>query len=665
MEDGERRELEAEQRHLDETYAAYDTVLRLLRSRARTSGVDDFATEALERMRLERIRAYDAASGPLYFGRIDGRDGGALYVGRHAVADEADRLLAINWRAPSARPFYSATPREPGDVVRRRRLDVQERRVLGFVDEALGAGGEDHLTDAIAEDIARQRVGEMRQIVSTITPEQYELISDAEPGALVIQGGPGTGKTAVGLHRAAWLLYAERDLGRQGVLVVGPNETFIRYIAGVLPALGEGGVEQRPIGALISRAHRDATERRELAALKGSARMAVVLERLLWDRLTLPAEAQAIQLGRGTVTLEPAELSELVNESRRAARSYQGARERFRERLAGRVAARATDGGRATFADHDELLSTVRRTRDYQRLATRVWPHETGEGLYARLFKNRRRLVAVAGDVLSAEEITALTHAPRPEGRRDMTPTDVALLDEAHWLVDPDFRRYGHVVIDEAQNLTPMELRMAVRRARGQSLTILGDLAQRTAEAGVLAWEAVLAEAGVTRHAVRELEISYRVPDEFLALAAPLVPAGGAVPRGIRTAPWPPKAIAAAQPRLGDAVAEHAAALAREVGSVGVIAPAELIASVGAALGPVGFTDATRAPLGPAVNLLDLHVAKGLEFDAALVVEPAAILDERPDGGPGGLYTALTRSTRALVIVHARPLPAALTVLDG
>jgi DNA helicase IV len=660
MDAGERRELEEEQRHLDETYAAYDTALRLLRSRARTSGVDDFATEALERMRVERIRAYDAASGPLYFGRIDERDGRALYIGRHAIADQADRLLAINWRAPSARPFYTATPHEPGEVVRRRRLDIEERRVLGFVDESLGAGGEDHLTDAIAQDITRQRVGEMRQIVSTITPEQYELISESAPGALVIQGGPGTGKTAVGLHRAAWLLYADRDLGRQGVLVVGPNDTFIRYISGVLPALGEGGVEQRPIGALISRAHRDATESRELAALKGSARMAVVLQRLLWDQVALPSEDQTIELGRGTVSLGPAELRELVEETRERVRSYQGARERFRDRLAGRIAARATDGGRSTFADHDELLTAVRKTRDYQRLASKVWPRETAEGLCERLFKNRRRLGAVAGDLLSADEIAALVGAARPERRRDMTPTDVALLDEAHWLVDPDFRRYGHVVIDEAQNLTPMELRMAVRRARGQSLTILGDLAQRTAEAGVVDWDSVLAEAGVTRHTVRELEISYRVPDEFLALAAPLVPSGSAIPRGVRTAPWPPVAVAAGVDRIGEAAAEQAAALARDVGSVGVIAPMHLMDPMRAALEPHGFSDATAGPLGPAINLLDLHVAKGLEFDAALVLEPAAIYDEHPDGGPGGLYTALTRSTRALVIVHARDLPGAL-----
>jgi len=652
--------LEEEQKHLDETGAAYDLAFAALVGRKRSQGIDDFANEALEQMRRERIRVYTEASGPLYFGRIDGTDGETLYVGRHAVWSPDNELLSVNWRAPAAEPFYAATAHEPRGVRLRRRLDIEDRTVLGFVDETLTQEGDDHLADAIVEDITRRRVGEMRQIISTITPDQYELISRETEGALVIQGGPGTGKTAVGLHRAAWLLYADPALTRAGVLVVGPNETFIRYIEQVLPALGEGGVEQRPIGALISRAHGDATESRELAALKGSARMAVLLHRLLWERLAVPDEDQSVELGRGRVTLTRDELRELVTDCRERTRSYQGARERFRERLAGLIAARATDGGRATFADHDELLSAVRKTRDYQRLATRIWPRETADGLYARLFKNRKRLSAAAGDLLSPEEITALAGAPRPEGRRDMTPTDVALLDEAHWLVDPDFRRYGHVVIDEAQNLTPMELRMAARRARGQSLTILGDLAQRTAEAGVLAWDAVLAEAGVTRHMVRELDISYRVPDEFLALAAPLVPSASSVPRGIRTAPWPPRAVAADIAGVAEVVVEQAERLAREVGSVGVIAPTALVPAMRDALEPAGFADATRGPLGPAITLLDPHVAKGLEFDAALVVEPAAILAERPDGGPGGLYTALTRSTRALVIVHAEPLPAAL-----
>ena len=199
-------QLAEEQEHLDRTFAAYDALLDALSVSRRNRQGDVFTEEVLERMRLERVRAYTGASGPLYFGRIDRPGDGALYVGRHAVADEGNRLLAINWRAPAAEPFYAATERDPQGLRRRRRLDIEDRQVLGFVDEPLDTRFEDHLTDAIVEDITRQRVGEMRQIISTITPDQYELIARDARGALVIQGGPGTGKTAVGLHRAAWLL---------------------------------------------------------------------------------------------------------------------------------------------------------------------------------------------------------------------------------------------------------------------------------------------------------------------------------------------------------------------------------------------------------------------------------------------------------------------------
>ncbi len=236
-----------------------------------------------------------------------------------------------------------------------------------------------------------------------------------------------------------------------------------------------------------------------------------------------------------------------------------------------------------------------------------------------------------------------------------MTPTDVALLDEAHWLIDPGFRRFGHVVVDEAQNLTPMELRMVVRRARSQSLTILGDLSQRTADAGVSSWEHVLTEAGVDTFDVSELEVSYRVPNEFLEIAGTLLPPGAPAPRGVREATFPARAIHTDD--VGATAAHEAARLAREVdGSVGVVAPHELIEAVKRGLGE-NFADATHAALGAGINLLDLHVAKGLEFDAIVVVEPAAILRERPDGGVGGLYTALTRATRAMAVVHSEPLP--------
>ena len=266
-------QLAEEQEHLDRTFAAYDALLDALSVSRRNRQGDVFTEEVLERMRLERLRAYTGASGPLYFGRIDRPGEGPLYVGRHAVADEGNRLLAINWRAPAAEPFYAATPADPRGVSRRRRLDIEDRAVLGFVDEQLQTG-EEHLTEAIVDDITRQRVGEMRQIISTITPEQYALISLPPDGALVVQGGPGTGKTAVGLHRAAWLLYADPQLAREGVLVVGPNRVFIAYISQVLPSLGEQSVDQRPIDALVSRRRWDGEDSDERATLLGSGRTA-------------------------------------------------------------------------------------------------------------------------------------------------------------------------------------------------------------------------------------------------------------------------------------------------------------------------------------------------------------------------------------------------------
>jgi DNA helicase IV len=658
-------ELRHEQARLDETYAAFDAAFKRLTSRVRPTGVDDYADEALERMRRERIRVYTEASGPLYFGRIDPEGGEPLYIGRHVVVDPHNKVLVSNWRAPAAEPFYAATAHDPRGVALRRRLDIddEDRRVLGFVDETLNAGGHDHLTEAIVEDIARQRVGEMRQIIATITPEQYAMIREEPTPAIVIQGGPGTGKTAVGLHRAAWLLYANPSLAREGVLIVGPNRTFIRYIGQVLPSLGEQSVEQREIDALISRPHREITESRELATLKGSGRMATLLERLLWSRVAVPAEDVTVRLGSGRVVVPRPQVEELQRAARERTRSYDSARLRFRETLAQWIAGAAgRQTERGSVLSYGDVVSAVRKTTEYQRLTTKAWPRVTPERLFADLFKNRKRLKTIGGDLLSDDEIALLLTVDPPSGRLEMTPTDVALFDEARWLVDPEMRTFGHVVIDEAQNLTPMELRMVVRRARRQSLTILGDIAQRTTEAGLSTWEHVLGEAGVERFETRELELSYRVPDDFLRLAAGVADEGTRVPRGVRRAPWPPVvARAEGDAALGPRVAELAGRLHADVaGSVGIVCAADRLDALRAALAGVDYADATREALGAGINLLDLHVVKGLEFDAAVVVEPAEILDARPDGGRGGLYTALTRSTRALAIVHAAPLPAAL-----
>src|SRR3954453_20683703 len=359
-------ELEDEQAHLDLTYAAYDALVAALSVSRRDRQGDIFTEAVLEAMRLERLRAYTAASGPLYFGRVDRSDGETLYIGRHAVADPDNRLLSINWRAPAAEPFYAATVQAPRGVRRRRRLDIEDRTVLGFVDEQLAADGDEHLTDAIIEDITRQRMGEMRQIISTITPEQYGLITRRGEGALVIQGGPGTGKTAVGLHRAAWLLYADPQLGREGVLVVGPNRVFIAYISQVLPSLGEQSVEQRAVDALVSGRPWASGESEERATLLGSGRMAVLLRGWRWERVAAPEEPMTMEVGRIPVVATPAEVSELIEEARDR-RTYELGRERFRVRLADRLATQVVEGSRAGRAlDHETVLSAVRSEREYQ-----------------------------------------------------------------------------------------------------------------------------------------------------------------------------------------------------------------------------------------------------------------------------------------------------------
>jgi DNA helicase IV len=304
---------------------------------------------------------------------------------------------------------------------------------------------------------------------------------------------------------------------------------------------------------------------------------------------------------------------------------------------------------RAGDATEADLLRAVRASKDYTKLADKVWPRVTAQQLFGWLF-SRRRL-----EGLLPEEDSALLcgHAPRD---KRLQPADVPLLDEARWLVDPDLKTYGHVVVDEAQNLSAMALRVVSRRARRRSLTILGDLAQRTDDSGLGGWGELLRTAGVPRYELTELEISYRVPEDFLRIAAAVAPPGTAVPRGVRSAPWP--AVAFAVEDIAAKVAELAERMA-PLGSIAVIAPDEHHDALAGA-------DADRSGhLTGGVDLLSLRTVKGLEFDAAIVVEPAAILAQELDGGAGGLYTALTRSTRALALVHARPLPDGLELLDA
>jgi superfamily I DNA/RNA helicase len=360
-------------------------------------------------------------------------------------------------------------------------------------------------------------------------------------------------------------------------------------------------------------------------------------------------------VGRVAVVASPRDVSEMIEEARDR-RTYELGRERFRTRLADRLATQVVEASRAGRAlDHDTVLSAVRGAKEYQRLVTRCWPRQTPEALVAALFKNRRRLAAAGGDLLTAQEIDLLLSTSPAATRADMTHSEFALLDEARGLIDPELRTYGHVVVDEAQNLSPMELRMVVRRARRQSMTMLGDIAQRTAEARLSTWESVLRDAGVDELAIEELLVSYRVPDDFLRIAATLAP-DAAVPEGVREAPWPAVSVRTSSGALGTVAAALAERMAADVGSVGVVTPESARSVDDAAFAGRTHAEDSDSGISTGVNLHAVDAIKGLEFDAAIVVEPQAILD-RPPGGRGGLYTALTRSTRALAVVHAAPLP--------
>ena len=394
--------------------------------------------------------------------------------------------------------------------------------------------------------------------------------------------------------------------------------------------------------------------------------MAELLRRALWERVAAPADDPILAVGWTEVSVAAEAIGRLQQATRGAGRGYSPSGEAFRaalaELVAGRLSPRAADRIRA----EGDLLGTIRSSPDFKRLVDKAWPRSNPEALLKRAFGSRRRIAELGGDLLAEGEIEALAAHPPGRTPAEMTAADVALLDEARSLVAPEHRTYGHVIVDEAQNLSPMEMRMLARRARGRSMTILGDITQRNTT-GVSDWDGFLAGAAGERVTVRRLATSYRVPDDFLEIARLVAGEGSEIPAGVRAAPWRPLAVATSPAELATTTAEVAARLAAEGNSVGVVAPTRSIEAIGEALwqAEIDFDDATAGELGGGVNLLDLQVVKGLEFDAILVVEPTGLLAERPAGGPGGLYTALTRATRALAIAHAEALPCGLGEAPG
>jgi DNA helicase IV len=628
-------ELQQEQEYVDGAYEHLERMRQVV-AHAGDKVDGEVAQAAMDAWAARRLRTYEDAEQGLVFGRLDVETmRRPLYVGRRWVHDEEQRQLVVNWQAPAARAFYTATPQDPHGVTLRRRFRTDGRRLVDIADEALDGSIVDGAAvgDFLLEELERNRDLHMRDIVATIQADQYRLITHDPEQPLVIQGGPGTGKTAVGLHRASWLLYTAREnLHHRGVLVIGPNRTFMEYVSHVLPALGEDSVEQRAVGELVDGVSPELRDRPEVAELKADLRLVEVVQRAAELRLVSEPVELVLRLEGSFVSVREREVRELLAAAREQGTTAE-ARERFRMSLLrrfyeeyGRVL------GAGGFRNFDEVVQALRTKGYLDSVVKAAWPLVSADRLVRSLLSSRAALAEAADGILDEQEQKLLFR--RGSAWSD---GDIPLLDEARTLLDAPPRAFGHVIVDEAQDLTPMQLRMVARRAREGALTILGDVAQATGAIRYSAWDAVLPHLPRgTDATIEELRHAYRVPREIMELALPLldtIAPAVAPPISYRTGAAPPTVRRVEAEHLL-AEAFHAAENAPD-GLLAVIVPEDLIDQV---------------PDDELVPVLTPRQSKGLEFDHVIVVEPALIeLRE--------LYVALTRPTKSLTVLHARELP--------
>ncbi|MFI2413063.1 HelD family protein [Streptomyces sp. NPDC018947] len=637
------------------------------------------------RLRSRAKELGELPEGPLFFGRLDfaatdtdgaGREGAPrrarselpehpLHIGRVRISeDPVAPPLVVDWRAPVARAFYQATARDPRGVAVRRRFGWapgsagDPADLTGLEDEHLGRG-ECGPSDIVAREIERPRVGPMRDIAATIQPEQDDLVRAGLTASVCVQGAPGTGKTAVGLHRAAYLLYTHPDrMRRGGLLILGPNPTFLAYIAEVLPALGESGVRQCTLAREIARHPVTGADDERAAALKHDARMAEVLRRALYARVT-PGAADSLAVPDGSYRWRvPGEvLGRIVADVTGERPAYAVGRERVRSRVVRYVQEQAERrSGPRTAA----WARRIERSRPVAAFLDAAWPRVRPEEVVAGLLGDPGELAAAADGVLDAGEQKALlwpSGAPRSWRSARWSAADLVLLDEVAGLLEHP-EGYGHIVVDEAQDLSPMECRAIARRAVFGSLTVLGDLAQGTTPWAARSWPELLAHLGRPGADVVPLTTGFRVPRAVVGLANRLlarldvdVPPTRS-PRGdgeLTMRPVDPGGV-------GDAVADAVRDALEREGSIGVIAADADVPRVREALDAAGIAAAGPGEPGARVSVVPASLVKGLEYDHVVAVEPAAIA-EAEERGPHRLYVVLTRAVSRLDVVHARPLP--------
>ena len=723
MADGRQAELEREQAYLTRLYDRLDalraqTGSRLAEVRRRgATGTPQARSErdAFATLYEDRLAQLNAVESGLAFGRLDMRGGDRHHIGRIGLTDDRHDTLLVDWRAPVAEPFYRATATDAQDVVRRRHLRTRGRRLLDVEDDVfdLESMSEEELSTlggegALLAALSARRTGRMRDIVETIQAEQDRVIRSDLSGVLVVQGGPGTGKTAVALHRAAFLLYSHRDaLARSGVLVVGPNAVFMRYIEQVLPSLGETGVVLATLDTLVPGVTVTAEDSPDAATLKADLAMADRLAALVASYERVPDEPVPFGWDEHTLTLTPDDISVARSRARRSGRRHNRGRYVFAKQLLRTLVGQIVQQD-PELAGQRWAVRSVMRSDEFRELVNALWPLVTAtelvEDMYAEAegpLRRERGSGWTVGDVPLIDEAWALLGDPaevvemaaRRRQQRDDTQyardvlattglagrVDAATLaaryaggSGAESIAARAGRdvawHYGHVIVDEAQELSPMAWRMLVRRCPTRSMTIVGDIAQTSAAWGTTSWASVFDVSAPGRWRSAELTVNYRTPVEVMELAAKVlhsVDPTAQPPASVRETGAAPTAIRADRQLLAKTVAAPAdAALeAARGGTVGVLVPALLLDEVRTAVQERLPAETSGEPLETPVSVLSVTAAKGLEFDGVVLVEPAEIVARGPNG-KRDLYVALTRATQQLTVVHAADLPVELASLS-
>ena len=701
-------ELADEQRFVDHAYECLEQTrndawqIREM-NEASTGGTFQarYERNAFDEVLVGRLTQLDLGDAALVFGRIDRMTESpevfeSFHIGRIAVADSNREPVVVDWRAPVAEPFYRATGREPMGLVRRRHFAVQGREVLGIEDELFGAGhlgvGHDEGLDGTPASgapqlrgystlltvLSRGRTGQLGDIVATIQAEQDEIIRSSQQGVLVVEGGPGTGKTVVALHRAAYLLYTFRfPLEDQGVLVVGPNRVFLRYIEKVLPSLGEAGVEQVVLADLVRGHSFSAKDSENVARIKGDLRMAKIVVNSVGDRQRALHKDVEIGFGAGYLRLTRGESATIVREARRRFRRHNAAHHWVETEVVTAMIASSHNQE----LDLESTRDALREIKEFQAVINYMWPVLTPAELLHDLYSSKALMRLAAQKVCTPAEYETL-YRQRALSLADakFSDADVAVLDEALAVLGPrprrsgrineadEIRTYGHIVIDEVQDLSPMQLRMISRRSLNGSMTIVGDIAQATSAHAPASWQEVLAHLPKKNPSrIIGLTVGYRIPKQIMDLATQVMLAAApnqVAPVSVREGDAAPKFVQCSGGELLAKLIDETNRLVTELsdGNVAIVCPDEMTEEICRALdsAKIVFGRAGASGIDFGLTVVPVSVIKGLELDGVVVVEPAKIVAAQTHG-LRALYVALTRSTRRLSVVHSQALPVAMT----